>query len=319
MEREISDSMFQDGQKDTSEQRNPVSWFFVFLILCLVILLFHFQGNTTDVRLFGKSLFKWMIIRWSDATVSLGAYSHGWLIPIVSIAAVWFKRRELLAVEKKVCWHGLWVVVFAIVLHLLGARAQQPRISLVGFVLLVWGIPMFLQGWGVAKLLAFPCAYLFFCIPLNFLDEISFYLRIVVTTVSVTLLNGLGIEAEKIGTAVFSSAGGGFSLDVADPCSGIRSLLAITALAAAYAHFSQKILWKKWILFLSSVPLAVIGNIFRVLSIGVIACFWGQKTAIGFYHDYSGYIVMVVVVLLLVWVGDLLEGKPNEKAPEKNN
>ncbi|MDD4870774.1 MAG: exosortase/archaeosortase family protein [Kiritimatiellae bacterium] len=305
--------MIQDDKKDALERRKPSSGFFVLLILGLVVLIFHFQGNTTDVRLFSKSLFKWMIIRWSDATISLGTYSHGWLIPIVSVVAIWFRRKELLVAEEKVCWRGLWVIVFALVLHLLGARAQQPRISLVGFVILIWAIPLFLQGWQVARLLIFPCAYLIFCIPLNFLDELSFYLRVIVTKTSVILLNGLGIATENVGTAIFSSAGGGFSLDVADPCSGIRSLLAITALAAAYAYFSQSILWKKWILFLLSIPLAVIGNIVRVLTIGVLAYFCGQKTAVNFYHDFSGYLVMIVVILLLMWLGDMLEGKSKKR------
>lgn len=306
--------MILDNQNNIPGKRNPLSLFLVVLVIAIVIILFHLQGNTADVRLFGKSLFKWMIIRWGDATVSLGSYSHGWLIPVVSIAAIWFKRRELLDAEKKVCWHGLWVVVFALVLHLLGARAQQPRISLVGFVLLMWGIPLFLQGWQVARLLLFPCAYLIFCIPLNFLDELSFYLRIVVTKTSVILLNGLGVATENVGTAIFSSAGGGFNLDVADPCSGIRSLLAITALSAAYAHFTQSVLWKKWALFLLSIPLAVIGNIVRVLTIGILAYFRGQKVALDFYHDFSGYLVMIVVVFLLVWFGDMLGGKSKKNA-----
>ncbi len=307
--------MSPDTKDNNTGGKKPLTWFFTALVAILVLVLFHFLGNATDVRLFGRSVFGWMILRWGDSTVSLGTYSHGWLIPLVSIAIVWFRWKDLLAADKRVCWRGLWVVVLALILHLAGVRAQQPRISLLGFILLIWGIPLFLQGWGVARLLIFPCAYLVFCIPLNFLDELSFHLRIIVTATSTILLNGLGIEAERMGTAIFSAAGGGFSLDVADPCSGIRSLLAITALAAAYAYFSQTRLWKQWVLFLLSIPLAVISNIARVLAIGVIAHFRGQEAALGFYHNYSGYVVMIIVVLLLAWVGDLLNRLKVDKVP----
>lgn len=301
--------MVGNNKQDIRGKHDSLVWLFVLLIATLVTILFQFQGNTADVRLFGRSVFGWMVARWGDATVSVGTYSHGWLIPIVSLVAVWFKRRQLMAVEKKIFWKGLWVIAFALVLHLAGVRAQQPRISLLAFVLLLWAVPLFLQGVGVARLILFPCAYLLFCIPLNFLDELSFYLRMISAVVSVGLLNGVGIASERVGSAIYSTAGGGFSLDVADPCSGIRSLLAITALAAAYAHFSQKVPWKKWVLFFASVPLAVIGNIVRIVTIGVVAHFYGQNAAVGFYHDYSGYIVLVIVVMLLIGLGDLLERK----------
>ena len=126
------------------------------------------------------------------------------------------------------------------------------------------------------------------------------------TVISTALLNGLGIAAERSGSAIYSAAAGGFNFDVADPCSGIRSLLAMTALTAVYAYATQKTLLKKWILFLCSIPLAIIGNIARITTVALVAKAFGQKVATGLYHDYSGYIFFPVAIGLMVGVGSLL-------------
>ena len=269
----------------------------------VAFILFHLQGNTTDVRAYGQSALLWMIQRWNDAG---GDLSHGYLIPFVSIGILWFKRREFASLPKHQSRAGLAVIVFALLLHWVGAKSQQTRLSLAGLLLLLWGVPFYFHGWPVARFLLFPCAYLAFCIPMNFLDSMTFPLRILVTVAATGLLNGLGIEAQRSGSAIYSTAAGGFNFDVADPCSGLRSLLAMTALTAVYAYLTQKTLVKQWILFLASIPLAIIGNIARITTVALVAEAFGQKLASGLYHDYSGYVVFSVAIGLMVGVGSML-------------
>lgn len=276
----------------------------VSVMIGLLFMLFHMLGNTVE-NVSSRSAFTWMVARWGD-TISFGAdYSHGYFIPFVSIAVLWFRRKEIFSVDTKVDWRGLVVVVGALCLHWLGAKMQQTRLSLMSLVLLIWGIPFYLFGWRLAKNLIFPCAYLAFCIPLNFLDVIAFPLRIFSTKISVGMLNTFGIEATRSGTAILipSMPTG---MDVADPCSGLRSLLAMTALTAVYAYFTQKTFIKKWILFLSSIPLAVIGNISRIVTIAFVAEALGPKPALGLYHDYSGYILFAAAITAMVILGGLL-------------
>jgi len=129
-------------------------------------------------------------------------------------------------------------------------------------------------------------------------------LRIFASSLSVALLNGFGLQVIQSGTALISLLPGAeFNVDVADPCSGIRSLFAMMALTAAYAHFSQRTPLQKWALFACSIPLAVFGNVMRILSICVVAHFFGQDVATGFYHDYSGYVVFLAGVALMVECG----------------
>lgn len=276
----------------------------VALILALLFVLFHLQGNTTEVLAFGRSALTWMVTRWSDAFFVGADYSHGWLIPMAAAWLVWRRRKELAAVPKSVAAAGLAVVVFGLLCHWLGAKAQQTRLSLFGLGLLIWGIPYYLCGREVAKILLFPCAYLMLCIPLNFLDSLTFPLRLFATTVSVGLLNGLGLAMQQNGTAIFASDGD-FSLDVADPCSGIRSLMALTAITAVYGYLTQPTTARKWLLFLSSVPLAIIGNIARIVIIALAREAFGPEVASKI-HDYSGYLVFAVAVLCMLALGNLM-------------
>ncbi|MCF7849397.1 MAG: exosortase/archaeosortase family protein [Kiritimatiellales bacterium] len=272
-------------------------------IVGFLFLMFHLLGNTVE-NVNTRSAFVWMVARWGDRVSFGGAdYSHGYLIPFVSLGVIWYKRGDFFKATKKVCVWGLWVIVAALLMHWVGAKMQQTRISLISLILLLWGVPFYFYGWEVAKLLIFPCAYLMFCVPLNFLDALSFPLQRLATSISHGMLTGIGIECEKVGTKLI---GVNFQLNVEAPCSGLRSLLAMTALTAVYAYFTQDTLIKKWALFVLSIPLAVAGNIGRIISIALVSIVTGQRLGTGLYHDWSGYVLFTVAISLMVFVGKLL-------------
>ena len=283
-----------------------IAW--VSLLIGMLYLMFHLLGNTVS-NVESRSAFVWMISRWNDK-ISFGAdYSHGYLIPFVSLWIVWYNREALRRAEKKTCIYGLYVIIAALIMHWLGAKMQQTRFSLLSLILLIWGIPFYFFGRQVAKLLIFPCAYLIFCVPLNFLDALSFPLQRLATTIAHAMLNGMGIECEKVGTQLLSPY---FQLNVEAPCSGLRSLLAMTALTAVYAYFTQKTLFKKWLLFVLSIPLAVAGNIGRIISIALVAIVSGQKLGAGLYHDWAGYVLFTIAIGLMVATGKLLNANHKE-------
>ena len=275
------------------------------LIIALVFGLFHFQGNTTDIRMFSRSALLWMIMRWNDAFFVGMDYSFGWLIPFGTAWLIWRKRGELAEAPKSVSYAGLAIVVMALLLHWLGAKAQQTRLSLMGLVLLTWGIPYYLCGKQVAKLLLFPCSFLILCIPLNFLDSLTFPLRIFATAVATGMLNGLGIAVERSGSAIYSVTGS-FQLEFADPCSCIRSIMAMAAMAAVYSHVTQRSLARQWALFLIAIPIPVVGNIVRIIVVTMAFQAFGNEAAMRV-HDLSGYIVFIVDTLCLIGLGELLK------------
>lgn len=249
---------------------------------------------------------EYMVDMWRIPLYGGADYSHGPLLPFVSIAALWIHRKAFADASKKTSAWGVALVVVALLLHWIGVRSGFLRLSLVSLLMLLWGSGLALYGGSVARLLLFPVGYLAFCIPLNILDGLSFRLRIMAAILSNGILSGLGVASRRVGTAIHYTAGGSFAFDVADPCSGIRSLLALTALAAAYAYFTQKTARGKWLLFLCAIPIAVVANVARIISVALVAQFWGQDAALHLYHDYSGYIVFGVATLLMMAAGHLI-------------
>ncbi len=235
--------------------------------------------------------------------------SHGWVVPFVSVYVMWVQRKRFAAAAGWPSWRGAaWACLF-VIFAWFGGRGGQARLEQVSLIGLIWAVPYALWGKHVARLMLFPAGFLVFTIPVSsFLDFFTIHLRILSSSLATGILNGFGLSIERSGTALFSRVPGAeFNVDVADPCSGVRSLFAMMALTAAYAYFTQKALLQKWALFACSIPLAMIGNIFRIFSICLVAAWFGQDVATGFYHDYSGYVVFLVGVFLMIQVGTLIE------------
>ena len=260
----------------------------------MLFFLFHLHGNSQEIATCRRSLFLWLGSRWT------GDYAYCRFLPLASLVALWWQRKAIAAAPKRPDWRGAPVVAFALGLHWIGVLAQQPRLSMAGLIVLLWGLPFLLYGTGVARRLLFPCGYLFLAIPLNFIDSMTAPLRLFATAASGWILNGCGLEVQRVGSGLFSGAGNAFSFNVAPECSGLRSLLAMTALMAFYAWYSQKTLAKKWALFLFCIPVAVVANICRIILVVVVAAFFGQDTAMGLWHDYSGYPIFLISILLML-------------------
>jgi len=285
----------------------------VIVILGLIWFLYGIHGNNQEFRVHGRSAILWMVKRWGGVG---GDLAHGWIIPIVSAFVIWRKRQDLTAVPKETNTTGMVVIILSLLLHWLGFRAQLTRMSLVSLIGLLWGIPFYLYGRQVARILAFPCAYLIFCIPMSFLNNVTVPLRILASSIATHLLNGVCIPAVRSGTMIRSLAAGGFNLDVADPCSGLRSLIAMTAVTAVYAYFTQSTLLKKWLLFAAAIPLAIAGNIVRIVTIALVAESFGSQKALRFCHNFSGFVIFSVAIVLMMGLGRLLQIDYGERLRE---
>ena len=275
----------------------------VLLLTAGLIVLYGVQGNAQEVHRHGRSAIGWMVGRWNG---SGGDLSHGWLVPLVSAYVLFHRRSRLQAAVKQPAIAGFVVVALAMLLHWAGVRSQLTRLSLLSMILFLWGTPYAIYGRQVSSLLIFPCAYLLFCIPFSFLNSLTVPLRLIAATCSTGILNGLAIEATQVGTAIYSGAGGGVNIDVADACSGLRSLIAMSAVTAAYAQLTQRGWWRQWILFLSAVPVAMVGNMVRIVTVAMVASAFGKDVATKVYHDLSGFIVFAVALSLMMLVGRLL-------------
>ena len=261
-------------------------------------------GTDSDSLHEGRSIFGWVAVQWR---IPGGDFESMWVMPVVCLAAVWMSRRRLAEAEVAPDWRGVLVVAVSLAVHVVGYRSQLPRLSLGSTVGVLWGLPLAIWGKNVARVLGFPACYLLLCFMSSILVEITMPLRLMASEIACALLQGAGIEAKRVGTVVLSEAGGGFRFNVADPCSGLRSLVTMTALAAPYAWFTLKSGPKRLVLFALSVPLAMLANALRIFSLGLVAEWIGMKLAMQLYHDLSGYILFALSVLLLVAAGSLVD------------
>ncbi len=294
----------------TNKKPDTRELWLVALPLLLLVILFQFWGNRSNVGMESASLFTWIGRQWLHPG---GDFSHGWIMPLISLGIIWTRRRELLSAPRASSKPGLALTVACLALHWAALRAQQPRVSLVALAALLWSVPFYLYGWSFTRWLLFPCGYLLLAFTSYLLVAFAFPLRLMASALSTHILNGLGIAASRSGTIIRSAAGGTFNFNVADPCSGLRSLAAMTALAAPFAYFTQRTLLKRWILFVLSVPLAMLANTTRIVTIALVAEGFGQEEAMALYHDYSGYLVFVLATLMMVGTSALLNVDLSER------
>lgn len=273
----------------------------VLLVLQFAVL----AAGLVALWLFSDEVRRWLVWIFREPREDMG---HGWFVPLFSLALVWMKRRELWRSLGGPSAVGALLALPGMALFWIGARGEQVRLCQIAALWILWCLPYACFGRKTARLLAFPVLFLGFTVPLAFLDIFTMHLRRGITFAASWLLNGVNIPVVQSGTGLRCLAGEGFSLDVADPCSGLRSIYALAALTAAYAYLTQKSLLKRWILFSCALPLAVFGNFVRILGIAVVARFCGQKAALGFYHDFSGYITFLVAILLMMAVGKWISG-----------
>lgn len=234
--------------------------------------------------------------------------SHGWLVLPFSLYVLWTEREDLKRTPGAPSLWGLLACIPCVLLAVLGTRGLQLRFEQLGFIGLCITLPWAFYGRRFARLFIFPALFLLFTIPLStFLDAVTIHLRLLASGTALFVLKGFGLDVVQRGTAVISQGAHPFSVDVAAPCSGMRSIFALMALTAAYAWFTQRTWLRRGVLFACSIPLAVLGNISRILTICLVAATSSPEFALGFYHDYSGYIVFVVAIALMVACGGLID------------
>ncbi len=233
--------------------------------------------------------------------------SYAWFVPPFSLWLLWLKRGALKreAAEGLPSAAGLALLAPCLFLVWLGRRGLQIRFEQVGFIGMCIAVPMAVYGKRAARLFAASAMFLVFTIPLdNYLGSITVPLRLLAVGAAEKVLSGIGMEVVRTGTVLVAQKG--FAIDIVDGCSGLRSLFALATLTAAYAWMCQPTLLRRAILFLFSVPVAVAGNVARIVSICLAGRWFDREFAVGFYHDYSGYVVFAVAILMVVGISDAI-------------
>ena len=270
--------------------------------------LFHLLGNSTFGFVHSNSLLVWMYQVYQPS--ELYDEAHGMVVPFVVIGILWWRRKELTCLELRTWAPGLFIFLLGLLFHLIGYRVQQPRISIVGLFTGLYGLTGLAWGPAWLRVSFFPFILFAFSVPLGTLSQpITFRLRLVVCQIVEAISHFISIDIVRNGTNLIDPTGH-YQYDVAPACSGIRSLVATLGLALIYGVLSFKTWWKRGVLLASAIPLAVIGNVVRLLTIVIAAEIGGQKWGDAV-HDGgpAGIFSLLPYVppfLGLIWLGHYL-------------
>ena len=222
-------------------------------------------------------------------------YSHGPLVPVVAGAMAWSMRDRLAVLPRAPDARGLILVATACALQLAGVRADVFALQGWALLVLLFGLSLTFLGRPMTRALAFPIGYLGFMLtfPPVVMNQLSFALKEIAVAASTALAEALGVTLQRSGMAVRLASG---TLRIENPCSGLRSLLALLATGAAFAFVQPGSWWRKALLVVLAVPIAMIANAVRLTVLLLVGHYGDVALAAGRWHDVSGYLIYVVAL-----------------------
>lgn len=232
-------------------------------------------------------------------------YSHGYLVIPAALYLAWLRRGDLARQPLAPSVAGALIVGASLLVLLAGTAGIEYFLTRVSFVGVIAGAVIFLLGWGHFRVLAFPIAFLLLMIPLPAIlfNQVAFPLQLLASHVGVQALNLIDVPVLREGNVIVLPA---VTLEVAEACSGIRSLVSLVTVASFYAVLTQSGTLARTAITLSAVPAALFANALRVAGTGIAAYYYGASAATGFLHGFSSWFVFVVAFLLVVGVERLV-------------
>jgi exosortase D (VPLPA-CTERM-specific) len=237
---------------------------------------------------------------WNDPN-----FSHGFFVPLFSAFVIWQERDRLARILTRPSWSGL-IVLFAglgiLVVGRLGAELFLDRSSM---LLVLAGVVILFVGWNLFRAVFFPWAFLLMMIPIPIivLNQITFPLQLLASQVAATVLPVFGVPVLREGNVINLAA---MPLEVAEACSGIRSLMSLVALAIIYGYLLEKRLWVRWLLALAAVPITVFANDVRIVGTGLLVQYWDPEAAEGYFHSSWGLLTFLISLLMFYALHQLI-------------
>ena len=246
------------------------------------------------------------VFRWGNQE----EYSHGFLIPLVSLYILWEKKAQIQAAMGPPLWSGLFIILVAIAIFIVGEISALFLLIQYSFVMVLLGLSMVTIG-RATKYTAAPILLLLFAIPLPYVIEVllTAKLQLISSELGVAFIRLFQIPVFLEGNVIDL---GVYQLQVVEACSGLRYLFPLMSLGFIVAYFYQVSFWKRAIVFLATIPVTILMNSFRIGAIGVLVDNWGISMAEGFLHDFEGWIIFMacaVILFLLIWIMEKLTNK----------
>lgn len=235
-------------------------------------------------------------------------YSHGFLVPLIAGYFVWRRREDLKEASIAPSNTGMVVIVVALLQLLIATHGSEYFTARSSLIVLLAGMVLSFFGTEVFRIIRLPLLYLLFMVPLPYIayNTIALPLKMFVSWLSVGFLKAVGVVVLRDGNIIMFP---NITLEVADACSGMRSLVSLLALGTAYAFVLQTSQAKRWVIIASSIIIAIATNALRVIITGILASYKGAAAAQGFFHEFAGMAVFVLAMFMLTMLGLLLREK----------
>lgn len=239
---------------------------------------------------------------WSDPN-----FSHGFFVPLFSAFVIWQERSRLTRLKPQPSWWGLLFVVFGLCVLIVGQMGAELFLSRVSMLIVLAGLIVLFLGLSFFRAVLFPWAFLFLMIPIPAIvfNLVTFPLQLLAAKVASTILPWMGVPVLREGNVITLPLPPGVvgdlfkRLEVAEACSGIRSLMSLATLAVIYGYLMERSTALRISLALASIPIAVAANSVRIVGTGLLAYYWDPDKAEGFYHEFSGWLIFVVSLFML--------------------
>lgn len=278
--------------------KEPMEAWVLWLSLISILIFFFYDALSYMVRLWG----------------SKEEYGHGYIIPFIALFFIWQKKDKIETIELQGNWLGLLAVLVGLVMYFAGELASLYVVTQYAFIIVLMGAALSYMGVKGFKLVLVPLLILFFMIPLpNFLyQNLSATLQLISTQIGVAVIRLMDISVYVEGNVIDL---GVYKLQVVEACSGLNYLFPLMTLAFISAYFFTGAFWKKVIIFLSSIPITILMNSFRIGAIGVTVEYWGPEMAEGFLHDFEGWAVFMSCIGILIGEMWILTNIGKDKLP----
>jgi len=230
---------------------------------------------------------------WNDPN-----YSHGFFVPLFSAFVIWQERGRLSALSLRPSWPGLFFLGLGLCVLIIGQMGAELFLSRLSLLIVLTGLVVLFLGWNFFRALLFPLAFLLLMIPIPAIvfNQITFPLQLLASKVASTTLPWMGVPVLREGNVIILPA---MALEVAEACSGIRSLMSLTTLAVIYGYLMERRTGARVLLAVASIPIAVAANSFRIVGTGLLVQYWDPEKAEGFFHEFSGWLIFVVSLIML--------------------
>lgn len=242
---------------------------------------------------FGSALLE-LVRRWNQQE----EYSHGYLIPLVTIWLLWTRRDALRASIDQPSLAGPALILIAILMHITGELSAIWLLSQIGFIIALLGIALAFGGYPLLKIVFVPIAYLIFAIPLPyFIDAVlTLKLQLISSELGVAFIRLMQIPVYLDGNIIDM---GTYKLQVIEACSGLRYLYPLLSLSFLTCYLYQGRFWQRAVIFLSGIPIAIGMNGFRIGLVGILVDRWGSQMAEGALHFFEGWVIFLACAALL--------------------